>query len=81
MGTVLEYGIPVPNKCHIIFSHLEDFIERQCRPLGEFSEQVVEAAHQKLDKIWQWYSVKCVESAKHEENFEKCINDFNSVNI
>ena len=42
---------------------------------------VVEDARQKLDKIWQWYSVKCVESAKHEENFEKCINDFNSVNI
>ena len=31
---------------HIIFTHLEDFIERQQRPLGEFSEQVVKACHQ-----------------------------------
>ena len=72
----IEFGIPVSNKCHIIFSHLEDFIERQKRPLGEFSEQVVEACHQKLDKIWQWYCVKNVESEIHGENFEKCINDF-----
>ena len=77
----IEFGIPVSNKCHIIFSHLEDFIERQQRPLGEFSEQVVEACHQKLDKIWQWYCVKNVESEIHGGNFEACINDFNSMNM
>ena len=31
--------------------YLADFIERQKRPLGEFTEEVVEAAHQRLDKI------------------------------
>ena len=59
----------------------QDFIKRQQRPLGEFSEQVVEACHQKLDKIWQWYCVKNVESEIHGENFEACINDFNSMNM
>ena len=63
------------------FDHLEEFIERQGRPLGEFSEQVVEATHQKLDKIWQWYCVKNLRSEKHGEQFQNCINDFNSMNI
>ena len=56
-----EFGVAIPNKCHIIFEHLEDFIERHKKPLGEFSEEVVEAAHQRLDQIWQWYLVKMVE--------------------
>ena len=44
------------------------------QPLGEFSEQVVEAAHQKLDKIWQFYIVKMVETEDHGRAFEKCDN-------
>ena len=39
------------------------------QPLGEFSEQVVEAAHQKLDKIWQFYIVKMVETEDHGRVF------------
>ena len=77
----IEYGISITIKCHVIFDHLEEFIERQGRPLGEFSEQVVEATHQKLDKIWQWYCVKNLRSEKHGEQFQNCINDFNSMNI
>ena len=77
----LEFGMPVTNKCHIIFEHVEDFIETQGKPLGEFSEQVVEAAHQKLDKIWQFYIVKMIETEDHGLAFEKCLNHFNSMNI
>ena len=62
---------------HIICDHLEDFIERQKKPLGEFSEEVVEAAHQRLDQIWQWYIVKMVEKEKHGTNFLACVNHFN----
>ena len=78
---VLEYGVNTPNKVHIIFAHLVPFIERQRKPLGEFSEQVLEAAHQKLDKIYQWYIVKMVEKEKHGKKFLDCINQFNSMNI
>ena len=77
----LEFGVPVTNKCHIIFEHVEDFIETQGKPLGEFSEQVVEAAHQKLDKIWQFYIVKMVETENHGLDFQKCVNHFNSMNV
>ena len=71
----IEYGVHASNKCHIIFTHLEQFIERQKKPSGEFSEQVVEAAHQKLDQIWQWYCVKMVEREKTGSQFFKCINN------
>ena len=39
---------------------LAEFIDRQKEPLGEFTEEVVEASHQRLDKIWMWYMVKMV---------------------
>ena len=48
---------------------------------NKFSEQVVEAAHQKLDKIWQFYIVKMVETEDHGLAFEKCVNHFNSMNV
>ena len=71
----------IPNKCHIIFNHLEEFIIRKNRPLGEFSEQVFEAGHQKLKQISEWYIVKDLESKSHLENILKCINHFNSFNV
>jgi len=62
--------VPLPNKVHIpITDHLKDFIERQNKPLGEFTEEVVEAAHQRLDKIWEWYVVKMVEKEIHGKYF------------
>ena len=76
-----EFGIPFTTKVHIICDHLEDFIERQKKPLGEFSEEVVEAAHQRLDQIWQWYIFKMVEKENHGTNFLACVNHFNSLTI
>ena len=76
-----NFGVTIPNKCHVIFSHVPEFIKRQKKPLGEFSEQVVESAHQKLDQIWQWYIVKDLEKELHGTNFLKCVNQFNSFNI
>ena len=58
-----------------------DNLKIHVKSCKQASEQVVEACHQKLDKIWQWYCVKNVESEIHGENFEACINDFNSMNM
>jgi len=77
----IEYGVTVTNKCHIIFCHLEEFITRQKKPLGEFTEEVVKAAHQRLDKIWEWYCVKMLEKEIHGTKFLSCIHHFNSLNI
>ena len=76
-----KFGVSITNKSHIIFDHLEEFLSKRNRPLGEYSEQVVEASHQKLKQIWEWYHVKDLESEKHGENLLKCINHFNSFNI
>lgn len=46
-----KFKVSIPNKCHIIFDYLDEFIIRKNRPLREFSEQVVEASHQKLKQI------------------------------
>ena len=40
-----EFGVPLPNKVHIITNHLAEFIQCQNKPLGEFT--VVEADHQR----------------------------------
>ena len=76
-----KYNVNITNKCHVIFKHVEEFIDRKKRPLGKYSEQVVEVAHQKLNQIWEWYNVKDVESELHGEHFLKCINHFNTFNI
>ena len=64
-----EFYVDITNKCHVIFDHVEQFIDRFKRPLGEFREQVVEAAHQKINQLWEWYCVKDVESEKHGKFF------------
>ena len=48
---------------------------------SESTKEVVEAAHQRLDKIWDWYCVKMLEKEAHGEKFLMCINHFNSFNI
>ena len=56
-------------------------IKLECNLLESSVVEVVEAAHQKLDKIWQFYIVKMVETEDHGRAFEKCVNHFNSMNV
>ena len=51
------------------------------KPLGEFSEEVVEATHQKFDTVWKFYEVKDVESEVHGEIFYRAIVHFNSFSV
>ena len=44
----IKYGVSITNKCHVIIAHLIYFIMKSGKPLGEFSEQAIEAAHQKF---------------------------------
>ena len=48
-----QFGITVPNKCHIIFTHVKEFIFAKKMALGSLSEQVVEACHSKWIKLWE----------------------------
>ena len=57
-----------------LMSHLESHESKDF-------EEVVEAAHQRLDKILEWYCVKMLEKEIHGTKFLSCINHFNSLNI
>ena len=52
------FGCSETNKLHIIFNHVEDFIEEVRRPLGEYSEQELESSHSKFAQIWSRFKVK-----------------------
>ena len=53
----MDFEIGFSNKVHIIIEHIPQVIERTGRSLHLSSEQVVEAAHAKFDKVWQRYKV------------------------
>ena len=67
----VKYKVSITNKCHIAFTHVQQAIERTGKALGEFSEQVVEATHQKFNTVWEWYKVKDVECINHGKIFSK----------
>ena len=41
-------GVSITNKAYIVFEHLIPVIEQKKQGLGEWSEEVVEACHQKF---------------------------------
>ena len=75
------FRVSIPNKHHEICEHVPHFIKKPIKPLGEFSEEVVESTHQKFDTVWKCYEVKDVESEVLGENFYRAIVHFNSFNV
>ena len=77
-----EFGITVPNKCHIIFTHVKDYIFSHKISLGSLSEQVVEACHSKWIKLWESsYKIRNLDSELYGERLLSCLLSFNSRNI
>ena len=56
-------------------------IKRTGKSLYYSSEQVVEAAHAKFDKLWQRYKVLDLEKESHGKQLLKYVVDFNSKNL
>ena len=75
------FDIWFSNKVHILIEHLPQVIERTGKSLYFSSEQVVEAAHAKFDKIWQRYKVTDLERDLHGDKLRNCVVDFNTKNI
>ena len=73
-------GVSITNKAYIVFEHLILVIEQKKQGLGEWSEEVVEACHQKFDEIWRNYTVKNPHSEKHGDNFYRAVLHFNAYN-
>ena len=77
----IHFEIWYSNKVHIILEHIPQVIERTGKSLHFSSEQVVEAAHAKFDKIWQRYKVTDLERDSHGEKLRNCVVDFNTKNL
>lgn len=75
------FGCSETNKLHIIFNHVEDFIEEVGRPLGEYSEQELESSHSKFAQIWSRFKVKQLTSEHFPPSYLKAVLTFNSLHI
>ena len=75
------FGCSETNKLHIIFNHVEDFIEEVGRPLGEYSEQELESSHSKFAQIWSRFKVKQLKSAAFPPHYLKAVLTFNALHI
>ena len=54
----IKHKVSIINKVHVLVDHIPQFILKTGKPLGEFSEQVVESCHQKWARLYKWYAVK-----------------------
>ena len=70
---ILTFGSPI--KVHLLIEHLRQVIERTGKSLYFSSEQVVEAAHAKFDKIWQRYKVTHLERDSHGDKLRNYVVD------
>ena len=83
MRLVKEFKISIPVKIHIIVDHLEDYFNLNGgKPLGDTSDQTVEAAHQHVNKrlMESGYWNKAVESVGHGLSLLKGILHINGYN-
>ena len=70
---VLEehFGISISNKLHIVFSHVETFLDLTGKGLGEFGEQSLETSHSAFAKVWRLFWVKDTDSDRYLERYLK----------
>ena len=74
-------NIPITSKVHIMIRHVPEFIERHKKPLGQFSEQVVESCHSKFDKLFKSYCIKDIHHDNYLAQLYKSVMHFNSYHI
>ena len=77
--------LAIPNasvtpKIHAVFHHIKDFVDRQMSPLGIYSEQAVEAAHQDFSPQWQRFK-RIPSNPDYAENLTSCLVDYNSKHL
>ena len=77
------YGLSLTPKLHIIFDHVEEYIDESGKSLGFVTDQTVEAAHQIVDKRFKssGYFVNNVSNPAHGTKLLKGILHVNSYNI
>ena len=76
-----QFGVSITPKVHIMITHVPEFISRTGKPLGLFSEQVVENAHSSFDKVFDFYRVKDVDCEKYSKNLLRAVLHYNGYHI
>ena len=77
--------LAIPNasvtpKTHVVLHHTKDIVNRHMSPLGIYSEQVVEAAHQDFSHHWQRYK-RLPSHPEYALRLKNCLVDYNSKHL
>lgn len=73
-----ESNMNVTPKCHIICSHLLDFVRKKGHlEMSRITEQSHEAVHYEFRKTWTRYAVKCPQRPSYGNQLLRAVLDFN----
>ena len=61
-------GVPITPKLHVMAVHIEEWLDIHMRPMGDDSEQAVEASHGRFSKLWESYQVRDEDSSAFLKN-------------
>ena len=80
---LLIENISKPLKLHIVFAHMEDYINIYCKPkgLGIFSKQTRESIHHQFLPIYMKYAMKNIYANSYGEKLLKAVVELNSINL
>ena len=78
-----KFNLTFTPKFHIIESHLKFYFQQTGKSLGFYTDQLIEAMHQYVDKrlTRSNYVVKDITSDIHGENLLKGVNHINTYNL
>ena len=68
-------------KLHIIFCHISEFIQRNERALGIFSEQALESAHSDFQSFWETRFKRQMPHPDYPDQLLKSVVEYNSKHI
>lgn len=74
-------NISTTSKVHIMIRHVPEFIREHGKPLGQFSEQVVESCHAKFDKLFNSYRIKDTNHPNYLNKLYRAIMHFNAYHL
>lgn len=80
-ATYNALDISTTTKVHIMTRHVPEFIQQQGKPLGQFSEQVVEHCHAKFDRLFNSYRMKDINHPGYLNKLYRAIMHFNAYHL
>jgi hypothetical protein len=79
--TCCSLPITVTPKLHIIFNHIPEFIKRNKKALGIFSEQALESAHCDFQQFWNTRFKRQISHPEYSDHLLKSVVEYNSKHV